>query len=443
MRLPLPAVAGFLWLALSCSEAAEQRAQWSVVVSTDADVPRFGDRLLVEVLDESGELACEACRRVFGLTGPESFPLSFGVAGTAPDQSLRVRARLHRAVVEDGMSSGGLALERIGRLGTADGVERVSLVLPMTCFGVEPANGQSCMPESGELGLEEPLPSLDSAPPLEAGSWQPLAEVPCATSVAEDMVCIPGGVFLLGDTKGIGVTSLAPPTTPERLTRIAPFHLDRTELTVAAYRKLVSTGAVPATTAGTQAQNAECTYSSLSDSTHDALPLNCVSHVDASLLCQALGKRLPTEAEWEFAAGGRELESRYPWGEDDDVCAHAVVSRGGLGGIVTCQVKVGASPGVAAVGSADDTSRDGVLDLGGNLSEWVADEAAPYDASCFQPDARLLENPLCEEAGSGATFAIRGGNYSLFAAAARATSRIAEQVTTAFINVGVRCARSD
>ena len=86
--------------ACTACAAAEARDQWLLTISTDAPIPALGDRLLVEILDAGGELACSACRRHFDATSLSALPLSFGAAADPSFHS--VRARLHRSAVGHG-----------------------------------------------------------------------------------------------------------------------------------------------------------------------------------------------------------------------------------------------------------------------------------------------------------------------------------------------------
>jgi formylglycine-generating enzyme required for sulfatase activity len=89
----------------------------------------------------------------------------------------------------------------------------------------------------------------------------------------------------------------------------------------------------------------------------DKHPVNCVGVNQARTYCDWLGKRLPTKVEWTYAAFGS-LKRAFPWGDRDpttELCWQRSVSQG------TCVV--GSHP--------KDRSPFGVLDMGGNLSEWV------------------------------------------------------------------------
>lgn len=98
----------------------------------------------------------------------------------------------------------------------------------------------------------------------------------------------------------------------------------------------------------------------------ERFPINCVSFVDADQFCSWLDMRVPTEWEWQWAAQGREQERAYPWGSTPEPdCSRAVKS----GEDRDC-----APDGMPiAVGSRKrGASRDGIMDLAGNVWEWTS-----------------------------------------------------------------------
>jgi formylglycine-generating enzyme required for sulfatase activity len=140
---------------------------------------------------------------------------------------------------------------------------------------------------------------------------------------------------------------------------IAEFWIDDTPVTTAAYRACVEAGACVARTTtfwgGKKQGPGLCNYGRPGK---DAHPMNCVSWQDAADYCGWTRKRLPTEHEWEWAARGRDEARTYPWGSTAPSETTAC-----LGGTAKGTCEVTARP--------DGASRDGVLDLVGNVWEWT------------------------------------------------------------------------
>ncbi len=420
-----------------CADAAPALPQWRVVIATDAPVPQFGDRLLIEVLDDAGA-ACTACRRQIPAPDADAWPVSFGVA--PPERGgVRVRVRLYRTAVTgyDGSPGSDRILDSLVRLPPLDGVTPVAVRLDMRCFGLtsDPVTDSTCDPETGSLGPTLAPGALKDETSLpKPGSWAPAQKVDCAGPAEAGMVCIPGGAFLMGAPQYLPVAELDP--VPEQLVQVSPFYLDADEMTVAAYRPLAATAGEPVPKGTGPSQY--CTYSAAAAA--DTMPVNCVSLAQARAACKALGKRLPTEAEWEWAAGNLGLESKYPW-ITGPPCANAVVGYGfsGDGTTSTQCLPANADPGPRPVRSAADTTLLGVHDLGGNLAEWIEDELSPYaDTTCWGPQATLRVNPLCKSGGSPV---LRGGSWVAQAVFAGVALRNANQNTKASQSIGFRCAK--
>ncbi|MGZ3424407.1 MAG: formylglycine-generating enzyme family protein [Polyangiales bacterium] len=182
-------------------------------------------------------------------------------------------------------------------------------------------------------------------------------------------------------------------------TTIAAHCLDKTEVTSAAYAACVKKGKCTAADAWNDGENRYCN-SGRDDRKDD--PVNCVDHVQAEAYCASLGKRLPTEAEWEWSARGYEKGTKYPWGDD---APGARACWDGPGN------KSGDREGTCPVGKFKDGANPrGVLDLAGNVWEWtstaVGDGKFVDKGGCFANaiPSRLLatdRNVLGEKFRSG------------------------------------------
>ncbi len=448
--------------AASCERGVgDARDQWLVVLATDAPVPQLGDRILVELLDGDGNVACDSCRRELGVTPesdavdapPPTFPLSFGVVPLAGIELLRVRLYRTDNVGDDGAPRSD-HIVAVGRFPEPSGVTEIALPLLMGCFGIEgDPSGRTTCDTSLQQGLvATPVMAARSAVDLpETGSWAPGASRPCGGPVPDEMVCIEGAALILGGPdplEGVQGTS----SLPERVLGVAPFAIDRDELTVAALRATgVVTAVDPVRPPGDpESPLALCTYTDTIDPARDGLPVDCLTHALAEAACTALGKRLPSEEEWELAAGSRTLELDYPWGDDDVLlCNRAILARGRTvletpGSVEEFACRGENDPGPVAGGSPGDVSAEGVRNLAGNVDEWVADAFAAYTDPCWTVAVGAVRAAPCTAAtpGSATSWAVRGGSYVDAAIAARVTHRKASAGGEATPGRGVRCAKS-
>jgi formylglycine-generating enzyme required for sulfatase activity len=236
-----------------------------------------------------------------------------------------------------------------------------------------------------------------------------------ASPLHDDEVCVPGGVFFLGDQSlavaGNAQCSADCAAAPERLVRMSPFFIDRYEVTVSRWRAAVAAGFRP--TPGTfLSATPGCTLRSSSDDAD--LPMNCVQAPTAQAFCAFDGGRLVTsEAQWEYAASGRGEERIYPWGDALPDCARAVYGRfpgpAAVPGTGYECLALGPLTIPLPVGSADgDVSRDGVRDLAGNLSEYMLDEETSYEDGCWS--ALAPRDPVCTHGRQKDNHTVKGGS---------------------------------
>ena len=202
------------------------------------------------------------------------------------------------------------------------------------------------------------------------------------------MVEIPGGTFAMGsDSRDANENEK-----PVHPATVKSFRLDKTEVTVRAYNECVRAGACSEPDAYL---NESGKYRVFCNWKHPqkrlSHPINCVDFQQGSAFCAWAGKRLPTEEEWEYAARAGSEGRTYPWGNDkpDQTRLNACGSE--------CPDNLGAKrfprqppmyetgdgwPETAPVGSFPaGASKQGVLDLAGNVWEWTASEYALYDGS--------------------------------------------------------------
>ena len=212
-----------------------------------------------------------------------------------------------------------------------------------------------------------------------------------------------------------------------RITRA--FAIDLTEVTAEAYAACVeSGGCTRGRVHGPQATGSDFGCNRASD--RPKHPANCVDRAQARTYCESIGKRLPTEAEWEYAARGEDARD-YPWGNDvPTACTTAVVWT--LSG--ACSGRIGTGEVASA---PDGRSAFGALDMAGNVWEWVADAFAPYSST---PDGGEIVDPSVGTAADGRGV-LRGGSWDYSPLSAKATYRLPYPATAGNATTGFRCAR--
>jgi formylglycine-generating enzyme required for sulfatase activity len=181
--------------------------------------------------------------------------------------------------------------------------------------------------------------------PVAAVSYWLVQRGAVATKDGAPVVRIEGGVFTMGDDEFF----------PMRDVYVGPFYIDGVEVTTARYAKFLAAN-------GSLAAPDE--WDSVDLDKHGEMPVVGVSWNDAQAYCQWVGRRLPTEAEWERAARDSD-QRKYPWGNEEPGAARAVFAR---------KAQTAYGGGLEPVGTLDaGRSREGVYDLEGNASEWVSD----------------------------------------------------------------------
>jgi formylglycine-generating enzyme required for sulfatase activity len=239
-----------------------------------------------------------------------------------------------------------------------------------------------------------------------------------AAAAPAGMVRVPGGTFAMGCSPGD--KECGDGERPPHQARVGAFWMDATHVTNAAYRKCVAAGGCTAIDEHACYQRRGSDWKqggSLSSSFKgDDQPVVCATWNDATAYCRWSGKRLPTEAEWEFAARGGIARARY--GDLDAVAWH----QGNAGG------------GTHPVGRKAPNAY-GLYDMLGNAWEWCADW---WDDATYY-SAKLADNPKGPE--SGYLRVLRGGSWCDYSWNVRASYRAGATPFYHDYGGGFRCAR--
>ena len=228
-----------------------------------------------------------------------------------------------------------------------------------------------------------------------------------------EMVWIPDGRFLMG--RGRGDRDAATDEQPAHTVQVKGFWLDRREVTNRAYSKCVQAGFCSPPHRLEEFDNPRLTD----------LPVTSIDWFQARRFARWAGKRLPSEAEWEYAARGGK-PTRYPWGDE---------WQGGMAN--GFGVRDGDAWSAAAPVGRFPANAWGLFDMIGNVWEWVEDLYHPgYDGapSGSKPWTQLTggsQNPLR---------VIRGGSYRDFGPKLRSSERGRRAPDEWSRTTGFRCA---
>ena len=282
------------------------------------------------------------------------------------------------------------------------------------------ALNQSLLPDcsvlySGQALLVPPSDEILATPvTIRSPTVQPALVTQISSIDGMELVYIPSGEFTMGATAND--PNAGEFEKPEHLVYLSVYWIDRTEVTNAMYEQCVRAGACEAP--GKIGSKTRESY--FSDPQYMNYPVIYVSWEDAAAYCAWADRRLPTEAEWEKAARGKD-KRLYPWGNGNPNGRLA-----NFGGLIGDTNQVGGYPAGA--------SPYGVLDMAGNVAEWVADwfNDQYYSKSVYKNPA----GPI-----SGEFRIMRGGSWFNQASSLRTTFRLWNYPDLQSETVGFRCAR--
>ncbi|WP_437660673.1 formylglycine-generating enzyme family protein [Sorangium sp. So ce1182] len=313
------------------------------------------------------------------------------------------------------------------------------------------------------------------------GQWDAPAPCPAETPVCSSGVCTtPPSCDGLPAACGPGnnetccATAMVPGGTydrsnnPEFPATVSDFLLDRFEVTVGRFRKFVDAypGSQPAANAGAHPSiqgsgwdpawnsalppdaatlraavicnpgNPDMSTWTDAPGAHEQLPMNCVSWHVAFAFCAWDGGRLPTEAEWNYAAAGGSEQRQYPWSNppESTTIDASYASYNCTGSAAPGCTFQSDFEDIVPVGSRS-TKGDGrwtQADLGGSMREWTLDGYGTYPAECID----------CANLTDTAERAVRGGSSFATPDFVLSSARVKVSPAAPYYSLGVRCART-
>jgi formylglycine-generating enzyme required for sulfatase activity len=294
-----------------------------------------------------------------------------------------------------------------------------------------------------ETTRAEPAPVASAAPPqvdacakvscgplerCEGGACTsacPAGEVYVPPTPAEGFV-MGGGLMMTSHPERLTKGHQPNSDRPHQVVLTKPFCMDATEVTVEAYEACVNERGC------TLPSRARRFMMYPSKKRH---PVNVVDWKQARHFCQSLGKSLPTEAQWEWAATGGKPD-RYPWGNEEPTCEHADYTAGPLSHPAGDHGCHGGGPSeVASHPKGDKVWPSGhIHDLSGNVWEWTLDNFSSFKEG-------TVTDPLVTTS-EDLPHVVRGGGWNRSHTGILARFRGASRVDYQVPGLGFRCVRN-
>jgi formylglycine-generating enzyme required for sulfatase activity len=296
---------------------------------------------------------------------------------------------------------------------------------------------RSTSPPIASATVAAAAPAVSAAPPPKE----------CPAKMAR----IEGGKFFMGsDDKDAD-----PDERPAHQVTLAPYCIDLHEVTAAEYKACSDVGECKRAPVEVEWKDIRpnekkafsplCNFRAATDPDRGKHPINCVDWDMAATYCVAHKKRLPTEAEWEFATRGPDGR-RYPWGDEPpdktrmNACGTECLAWGKKNGVEMGFRGKGMYAdddgffATAPVGSfPDGKSRYGLFDVVGNVWEWTSDW-----------DGKYAPDPVVDPTGPkmGERRVVRGGAFNgAMPSWVRPSQRYSDLPSTHSHAYGFRCAR--
>ncbi len=419
-----------------------------------AACPTLGE-WMVALPDKAPPLAIEVgarARNPSRAAGLEISPLILQAEQAATEGRLDAALALYRHITR--LAPPKLAADLTNRIRTLDRQQRAvpgwswllgrvvafAFLMGLTGFGLgwwppaaEPETKPTAAPALAVAPTASPIATATSTatpadPPTATPSPTPTATPTPVFALGDtwmrpgdrmEMVYVPAGEFEMGSSDG-GSDEL-----PVHRIFMDSFWIDRTEVTNAQYRRCAKAGVCD--------EPNECDWggSTYEDAERMDQPAFCVNWYSAQAYCEWTGGRLPTEAEWEYAARGPSANI-YPWGNEFDGELLDFCDA-------TCEYRhrnpafdddhARAAP-VASY--PEGASWCGALDMAGNVWEWVADW---YGYNYYRESS--AQNPTGPSSGSSRV--LRGGSWFDNERNVRSANRFFYTPLYRYYRVGFRC----
>ena len=220
----------------------------------------------------------------------------------------------------------------------------------------------------------------------------------------------------------MGAPNGEPDEQPMRTVQVAALEIMAREVIVREFAVCVGLGMCPSGEAWEPTgRRSTCNLGRADTDDH---PMNCVDHASAQAYCAWRSARLPTEAEWEYAARSGGQIQRYPWGANRPTCELAVMASDEGPGCGDARTRPPCS-------RPQGRTAQGLCDMGGNVAEWTAD--------WYAADAYTYTGPLGPTSGSHRV--VRGGSFGSDGPDLRTAARDQAGPELRSGAIGFRCVR--
>ncbi len=409
----------FVSLALACQDPLHRPTPRNLGIPTsDAVEAVFMKAMAIPVRERHEHMAAFWTALAGALEVKEFRPINAEPWGTGLGSDTRSGSS-QRALIADvsvrSVRTGGVPLQGvktggIPAAGTGSAQDAATRMAPGTAAPAKPRSPLLALGlTSGAIAVtalvlmfvknsgDAPAKTEEWSPPVAGAPTETVTPAP-AMRCPEGMALVAGGKFFMG-SDNVDNKALAS-ARPAHKVEIADFCIDIREVTVKDYEACSEQGECQRAfrdslwpqggTARKAWVDARAAYSPLCNSGQagrELHPVNCVTWEQAAAYCKRASKRLPGEAEWEFAARGSDGRA-YPWGDEAPDAEHLNGcgqecmnwrTGAGLPEVPLLYASDDGHAGTAPVGSfPKGKTQAGLLDMVGNVFEWTADDFKPY-----------------------------------------------------------------